>query len=53
MDNVTIPFTTPSPTKSEALQYALMVGSGMPPVDVLAYFYPDLGPIELKVELTR
>src|SRR3990167_1242496 len=43
----------PSPTRSEALQYALMLGSGMPPLDILTYFYPDLAPIDLKGELDR
>lgn len=46
---------TSSPTKIEALQFALMQGSGMPPINVIAYFYPDLSdsPAELKRELDR
>lgn len=41
------------PTKIEALQFALMLASGMPQIDVIAYFFPDLTPTDLKVELDR
>lgn len=36
------------PTKEQASQYALMIHGGMPPVDALAYFFPDSGPEELS-----
>lgn len=42
-----------SPDRLEALQFALMLGSGMPQVDVIAYFFPTLDPGELKVELNK
>jgi hypothetical protein len=34
-------------SKDSALQFALMVKSGMPPIDVIGYFYPDVTPAEL------
>lgn len=43
------------PSREEALQVALMLKSGMPSLDALAYFYPDLvtSPELLKAEHDR
>lgn len=38
-------------TKEIALQFALMVNSGMPPLEALAYFFPDLDPQTLAEQL--
>lgn len=39
------------PSIDEALQFALMCGSGMPGVDALAYFYPGVDSASLMDEL--
>lgn len=36
------------PTKDQALQFALMVQAGMPPIDAIIYFFPDMDPGDLK-----
>lgn len=52
-DSLPHPNPLTSPTKIEAHQFALMLGSGMPGIDVLAYFLPELGATDLKQELAR
>lgn len=36
-----------SPSKEQAHQFALMLGGGMPPIEAIRYFAPDLTPDEL------
>ena len=55
MDELAPLYTHPNgaPTKEEALQFALMVMSGMPPFEVIRYFYPDSEESELKLALKQ